>query len=114
MQGEVAVSAPGSAQYLAKVQAEAWEGIGAEQRGGRWQPHHRGPCTAKGLGIYPEEIGEPGRALCERTGMRCTNWKDQAAAWRLDCGGWEGGSGVSLQAERGKQGSLGVTVERRD
>lgn len=40
MQGEVAVSAPGSAQYLAKVQAEAWEGIGAEQRGGRWQPHH--------------------------------------------------------------------------
>lgn len=40
MQGEVAVSAPGSAQYLAKVQAEAWEGIGAEQRGGRRQPHH--------------------------------------------------------------------------
>lgn len=25
--------------------------------------------------------------------MRCTNWKDQAAAWRLDCGGWERGSG---------------------
>lgn len=54
------------------------------------------------MGFTLREQENPGRVLRERTGMRFTNWKDQAAAWRLDCGGWKRVRVVSLQAKRGK------------